>query len=275
MSLGRLPIQSRLESAWSMLTSLPGANARLSPDTFADVKSAEGAGFGRRNRLRRRAASFWSTDWSLTVLLVLLVGNIFIVPLAEFATWGRFAARAILSLIIISGLIATVRHRRFVVLVIVLALSSLLVGWEGVEHPNLYLRLFNDLYSLLFLGFLVALILRQVLRAGPITTRRVQGSVAVYLLLGLLWAISYEMIELLQPGSFGISGQKGRAVLPQLAYFSFTTLTTLGFGDIVPVNPVARSLVVLEALLGQLFPVILIARLVTMESDSHQKTRSH
>jgi voltage-gated potassium channel Kch len=82
------------------------------------------------------------------------------------------------------------------------------------------------------------------------------------------------MIELLQPGSFGISGQKGGAVLPQLAYFSFTTLTTLGFGDIVPVNPVARSLVVLEALLGQLFPVILIARLVTMESDSHQKMRS-
>jgi Ion channel len=206
-------------------------------------------------------------------LLVLLLGNIFIVPLAEFATWGRFAARVILSLIMISGVIATVRHRLIVALTIVLALTSLLVGWQGVEHPNLYLHLFNDLISLLFLGFLVALILRQVLRAGPITSRRVQGSVAVYLLLGLLWAIPYEMIELLNPGSFGF-GLKGRAVLPQLAYFSFTTLTTLGFGDIVPLNPVARSLVVLEALVGQLFPVILIARLVTMELDSQQKTRS-
>jgi hypothetical protein len=206
-------------------------------------------------------------------LLVLLVGNIFIVPLVEFATWGRFAARAILSLIIISGVIATVRHRHIVALTIVLALTSLLVGWQVVEHPNLYLHLFNDLISLLFLGFLVALILRQVLRAGPITSRRVQGSVAVYLLLGLLWAIPYEMIELLHPGSFGFA-LKGGAVLPQLAYFSFTTLTTLGFGDIVPLNPVARSLVVLEALVGQLFPVILIARLVTMELDSQQKTRS-
>jgi hypothetical protein len=179
----------------------------------------------------------------------------------------------ILSLIIISGVIATVRHRHIVALTIALALASLLVGWQVVEHPNLYLQLFNDLISLLFLGFLLALILRQVLRAGPITSRRVQGSVAVYLLLGILWAIPYEMIELLHPGSFGF-GLKGRAVLPQLAYFSFTTLTTLGFGDIVPLNPVARSLVVLEALVGQLFPVLLIARLVTMELDSQQKTRS-
>ena len=89
---------------------------------------------GRRKILRWRAASFWATDWSLTVLLVLLVGNIFIIiPLAEFAAWGRFAARAIFSLIIISGVIATVRDRRIVVLAVLLALGSLFVGWEGLE----------------------------------------------------------------------------------------------------------------------------------------------
>ncbi len=208
-------------------------------------------------------------------MLVLLVGNIFIVPLTAFATWGRFAARMILSLVIISGVIATVRDRRIVLLAILLALGSMFAGWEGLERANLYLHLFNDVYSLLFIGFLVVLILRQVFRSGPITVRRVQGSVAVYLLLGLLWAVCYEMVELAQPGSFAVFGQKGMAILPQLAYFSFTTLTTLGFGDIVPLNPLARSLVVLEALVGQLFPVILIARLVTMEIDYHQRTRRH
>jgi Ion channel len=91
--------------------------------------------------------------------------------------------------------------------------------------------------------------------------------VAVYLLLGLLWGVWYEIIELLQPGSFAVASQKAQAGLPQLAYFSFTTLTTLGFGDIVPLSPLARSLVILEALVGQLFPVILIARLVTIEID--------
>jgi hypothetical protein len=195
------------------------------------------------------------------------VVNIFSSPLTEFATWGRFAARSIFSLIIISGVIATVGDRRIVALAIALAAGSLFLEWEGFERSNLYLRLFNDLYSLLFLGFLVILILRQVLRTGPITARRVQGSVAIYLLLGIFWALCYEIVELLQPGSFGIFGKKGNAALPQLAYFSFTTLTTLGLGEIVPLRPLARSFVILEALVGQLFPVLLIARLVAMQID--------
>jgi hypothetical protein len=151
--------------------------------------------------------------------------------------------------------------------------GSLFLGWEGFERSSPYLDLSDDLYSLLFLGFLVVLILRQVLRAGPITTRRVQGSVAVYLLLGFVWAVCYEIVELLQPGSFGVFGKKGKAGLPQLAYFSFTTLATLGLGEIVPLSPLARSFVVLEAMVGQLFPVILIARLVAMQIDYHQRDR--
>ena len=83
-------------------------------------------------------------------------------------------------------MISTVRDRRIVVLAILLALGSLFVGWEGLERSNLYLQLFNDLDALLFLGFFIVLILRQVLRSGPITTRRVQGSVAIYLLLNKL-----------------------------------------------------------------------------------------
>jgi Ion channel len=226
----------------------------------------------RRARITRRAEGFWSSDRSLSVLLVLLVGDIFIVPLAGFATWGRLAGRAILSLIIISGLIATVRDRRIVLLAVALTVVSVVIGWEDTERPNLYLHLFNNLYSWVFIVFLIFLILRQVFRAGPITPRRVQGSIAVYMLLGLLWAVSYEIVELLHPGSFRIAVQRGEATLPQLVYFSFTTLATLGLGDILPISPLARSLVVLEALVGQLFPVILIARLVSLEIQSQRKS---
>jgi ion channel len=205
-------------------------------------------------------------------LLVLLVAEIFLVPIAQFVTWGRLAARAVLSLIIISGLIATVRDRRLILLAIALSAASLFVGWEDIERPSLYLHLFNNLYSWVFIVFLVVLILRQVFREGPITPRRVQGSIAVYLLLGLLWGVSYEIVELLNPGSFRIASQRGNVTLPQLGYFSFTTLATLGLGDILPLSPLARSLVVLEALVGQLFPVILIARLVTLEIQYQQKS---
>ena len=232
------------------------------------VSSAKKRFFTRR--VRRRATRFWATDWSLTVLLILLVGNLFILPLAQFATWGRLLARSVLSLIIISGLLAAARFR-YVALAAALSLGSLVMGWVDMERPNLYRDLFNDFYSLLFIGVLVVLILQQVLRGGPITPRRVQGSVAIYLLLGLLWAISYEIVELLEPGSFALPFTKGNVSLPQLAYFSFTTLTTLGFGDVLPVRPFARSLVVLEALMGQLFPVVLITRLVTMEIEHHRR----
>ena len=232
----------------------------------------EGQTYKHRARApRERASSFWSSDWSLTALLWLLIGNIFALPLDRFVPWGRLAARALLSLIIISGVVATARSRRFIAVTATFVLMFLFMGWEGVQRPNTrYLGVFNDLASLLFLGFFTLLILRQVLRAGPITSRRVQGAIAVYLLMGLLWALAYESLELLQPGSFSIKTQHGGTTLSELGYFSFTTLTTLGLGDIVPLSSLARSLTILEGLAGQLFPVILIARLVGMQIEYQQ-----
>jgi Ion channel len=241
-------------------------------DKYWVIKRDPKAGAARRERFLQGTAGFWSTDRSLTVLLVLLIGNIFVVPLARFATWGRLTGRGILSLIIISGIVTTIKDRRLIALGVILAISSLFMGLEDVEHPNFYLHVINDLYSLLFIGFLAILILRQAFRPGPITSRRIQGSVAVYLLLGLLWAVAYEIVEVLSPGSFSIGARQG-ATLSQLGYFSFTTLTTLGFGDILPISPTARSLVVLEGLVGQLFPPILIARLVALEIEYHRSPR--
>ncbi len=206
---------------------------------------------------------------------MLLAGNIFVIPLAPFDTWGRLAGRAILSLVIISGVMATVRDIRILLLAVALAIGSVFVGWEDFARHNLYLQLFNDFYSLLFIGLLIFVIIRQVLRAGAVTPRRVQGAVAVYLLLGLLWAIAYEIVERLQPGSFNVGTHHARADLQQLGYFSFTTLTTLGFGDILPLSPLAQSLVMAEALVGQLFPVILIARLVAMEIEYRTHPQKH
>jgi hypothetical protein len=130
-------------------------------------------------------------------------------PLARFATWGRVAGRGILSLIIISGVIVTIRYRLIVLLVTMLALESLYIGWEDIERPKFYLHLIIDLYSLLFIAFVVVLTLKQVFRFGPITSRRIQGYVAVYLLLRLLWAVSYEIVATLEPGSFSIGPQQG------------------------------------------------------------------
>jgi voltage-gated potassium channel Kch len=111
------------------------------------------------------------------------------------------------------------------------------------------------------------MVLTQVFRQGPVTFHRIQGAIAAYLLLGLAWANAYELIELARPGALRFPDGGGPTPI-RLIYFSFVTLTTVGYGDITPLHPTARSLAISEALVGQLFPAILIARLVSMEIAS-------
>ncbi len=106
-----------------------------------------------------------------------------------------------------------------------------------------------------------------------VTARHIQGAIAVYLMMGLIWGLAYGVVELVQPGAFDLPemAQVGGHIearqhdLRNLVYFSFVTLTTLGYGDISPANAGARNLVIHEALTGQLYLVILIARLVSLE----------
>jgi Ion channel len=117
--------------------------------------------------------------------------------------------------------------------------------------------------SLLSLLLLLGIVLAQTLRRGPITFHRIQGAVAAYLLLGVIWAHAYSLLAILRPGAF--SGPVDTADGPRaLLYFSFVTLTTVGYGDVLPVHPVARSLAVLEAVVGPLYLAILVARLVSL-----------
>ena len=121
-------------------------------------------------------------------------------------------------------------------------------------------------FGLLFFLLTGSTILKQVLEPGA--GSRLQAAVCGYLLLGLGWALVFSTLEHVSPGSFGDplgTGAQNHAVLagmPHLIYFSFTTLTTLGYGDVVPTSTLARSLSTLEAVLGQLYLALLVARLV-------------
>jgi hypothetical protein len=102
------------------------------------------------------------------------------------------------------------------------------------------------------------------------------GAVAAYLLIGMIWSVAYYLVALWIPGAFSIQGpfasSDSESLQSQLFYFSFVTLTTLGYGDIVAVHPIVRMLVILEGVVGQLFPAILIARLVSLQVQSKKKT---
>lgn len=107
-------------------------------------------------------------------------------------------------------------------------------------------------------------------RSGPITGDRIRGAVAAYLLVGLAFVFAYRLVDDASPGALSIGpiGPGLRHGAQNLAYFSFVTLTTVGYGDITPVHPAARILAIAEALIGQLYPAILIGRLVSLQISS-------
>ncbi|MCW8833830.1 MAG: potassium channel family protein [Colwellia sp.] len=126
---------------------------------------------------------------------------------------------------------------------------------------------FDQFYLFLLLCFFISTAFKtakQVLFTGHIDTNKILGAICLYLLLGLIWAVLYTLLQLDLPGSFQAMQQNSQWFLlfPDFVYFSFVTMTTLGFGDISPDLPIARFLVYLEAIVGQFYLAILVASLV-------------
>lgn len=126
---------------------------------------------------------------------------------------------------------------------------------------------FDHFYLLLLLSFFIFTAFKtakQVLFTGKIDSNKILGAICLYLLMGLIWAILYTLLQLDFPDSFQVMQKNNQwfMLFPDFVYFSFVTITTLGFGDISPNLPVARFLVYLEAIVGQFYLAILVASLI-------------
>ncbi len=205
---------------------------------------------------------FWADDKGLSVFSALLLIVAFVVPPRVPPGSGRsLAGDVVYALLLISGVLALSERRltrRVLMTVAMITLAVDLGSWFlPVAEP------WVQGTSLLSLVLLLVVVLGQTLRSGPITLHRIQGAVAAYVLLGVIWAYAYALIALLRPGAF--SGPVSAADGPRAwFYFSFVTLTTVGYGDVLPVHPAARSLAMLEAVTGPLYLAILISRLVSL-----------
>jgi len=170
-----------------------------------------------------------------------------------------------LALTLLSGVFAIGWRRKaaqVVVLAAVLLFALRALGFAGGAGGLVV----DFVLTIFLLATLWLMVVWQIFREGPITRQRVQGSIVLYLLLGLIWAEAYTLAAHLNPGSFAGTLPEGQdALSAHLTYFSFVTLTTVGYGDILPASLVTRALANFEGLLGTLFPAILIARLVSME----------
>jgi hypothetical protein len=230
----------------------------------------------KRRRIVTQIDRFWETDIALTALLVSLLAYIFFLyPLGAVGSF-RPLASVLFSLILITGAITASRNRIFRTLVFSWGLLAFVFLWLRHLFPHQAFVFLAYCLAIFFLMLLTSLILSQALREGETTSRRIMGAVAAYLLLGMIWSLAYYLITLRIPGAFNIQEPLtlagGETLQSHLFYFSFVTLTTIGYGEIVPVHPMARMLVILEGVTGQLFPAILIARLVSLQVQSKRKT---
>ena len=117
----------------------------------------------------------------------------------------------------------------------------------------------------------MVLILQEIARSTEVTRETIFAAVVAYLLIALMWAFLYMILELAVPGSFSFPDQSGRQEMMRFEYFSFITITTLGYGDITPLSDRASALAFLEALIGQIYMVVLVAWLVGMHVSRRSK----
>ncbi len=195
-------------------------------------------------------------------LLISILCLLVIAPIFKDFIGIRVLMDIFTTAILISGVYVVSKKRYVPLTAALLALPMLVSIWTNrfVEIPSLILV--GDCFGIAFLVFLVAVILSFIFREQEVTSNVIYGAIVVYLLIAIMWAFVFSVLESIHPGSFKIGEGQIEAGRPLFIYYSFVTITTLGYGDITPVTAPANSFSFLEAVTGQIYLVVLVARLV-------------
>lgn len=202
-------------------------------------------------------------------LLIALVLLFTCAPFVEVIKGGDLIISGLLSLVLISAIVAVADSKYVLAVALVLLLPAVGGRWINHFRPDLVPPAVFLISAILLITFLVVRLLRFVLRAPSVNMEVLSASIAAYLMLGLLWTIAYWLVDQLTPGgAFSFNTTAGGRSMNGFTgfYFSFITLSTVGYGDITPVSRIARWLAAMEAMTGLLYVAVLIARLVSLYS---------
>src|SRR5216110_3288399 len=214
----------------------------------------------RRLRFRR---------FSTVQLLIALAFLFTFAPFVEEIKGGELFVSGLFSLVLVAGVLAVADRKRVLVIALMLAVPAVGGRWINHFRPNLVPPAVFLVGGLILIIFVVGHLLRFVLRAPSVTTEVLCASISAYLMLGLMWTMAYWLVDQLTPGgAFSFNTNAGTRSMNGFNgfYFSFVTLSTVGYGDITPVSRIARWLAAMEAMTGLLYVAVLIARLVSLYS---------
>jgi voltage-gated potassium channel len=217
-----------------------------------------------QHRLGRRRFS--------TVQLLVALALLFLsCPFVEEVKGGDVIVSILLSLVLLSAVVAVADRKGAFFIALLLAIPAIGGRWINHFRPDLIPPPVFLTAGLILIAFVVANLLHFVLRSPSVNTEVLCASISAYLMLGLMWTVAYWLVDQLTPGgAFSFNTNAGKQSMNgfNAFYFSFITLSTVGYGDITPISRIARWLAATEAMTGLLYVAVLIARLVSLYSTS-------
>jgi len=222
----------------------------------------------------------WQERWRepiLTALLVLLASEVFLnIPLARAHSLASAVMAVIWLLLIVATALIATRKRAAVAAMLVSSVAALIANVLRIDEPSMLTVCVGAASCAIFMLLLSAVIWSAVYGPGLVTHHRVRGAIVIYLAIALAFAALYELLITLIPGAISAVGPQSDYVVvgQSLMYYSLSTITSIGYGDLLPIHPLARSLSTLESVIGQLFPAILIARLIALETHARRSSSS-
>lgn len=230
----------------------------------------------RRNEMepQHKSAHRFGVPRYSTVKLLVALGLLFVfTPFIEDLPRGDLIEALLLTLVMVSSVLAVGARRRHLIIALVLVIPAAVGKWINHLRPDLLPPEVFLIATVVFFGFVLSHLLRFIVRAPQVNMEVLCAGVAGFLMLGLLWTPVYLLVARLDPGAF--TTPAGSALNGFNAfYFSFITLCTVGYGDIMPVSKIARMLAVTEAITGLFYMAVLISRLVSVYSSTKPAAES-
>ncbi|MCG6917212.1 MAG: potassium channel family protein [Deltaproteobacteria bacterium] len=216
----------------------------------------------------------WCFKGRFMTLLVLILAMLIVAPLAEELIHIRMLMDIFWSAVFIGVIYAVSHKKRHILIAVLLVLPMLGSIWSSYFVKLSALGVVGGLCGAAFFIFAIIQILIFIYSQKKVTRDLIVGAAIVYLLMALAWSFIFAAVEGLHPGSFSLPEIQGISTSRSFLYYSFVTLTTLGYGDITPVTSLARSLSTLEAVIGQLYLVVQVAWLVGVHVSQSMLKRS-